>query len=410
MTPPSAIPREGRSLPLTNNVSSSPIVSIARPARRGRQILSEAIASLLHPLAFTPKRKAFIKPNLCAPVPGGGGIVTSLALVRALIEQLRRMGTEEILIGEDAEPGCRTEECFDAAGYKSLAAETGVELLDLGGAERREVSWEFGSLSLPALLFDEETSYINVPVMKTHFNTIATLGLKNQKGLLLGETKKLFHVQYELHRPIAALAACIAPDLTLVDGMVGLEGDGPGRLGRAKRVGLLVAGLDPVAVDATCCRIMGIGPDEVEHIRLASLMGVGRLEAQVVGEDLASSVSPFRRATPDRLKRLGLVIHCAEDGCSACNKAVIEAMRSMARSPRLWPALLMHGVIRRQDFIVGAKCSIPRDAVRPVCVGVCAREVAARHGFPLVMGCPPLPEEILQVLLSKGAAAAKVSQ
>ena len=91
-----------------------------------------------------------------------------------------------------------------------------------------------GTLDVPKLLRDCE--YVNVPTMKTHGQTMVTLGVKNQKGLLPMGQKKFFHKK-DLHACILALSEAVRPDLTVVDGIYCVEG-------RDERVGLAPAGVE----------------------------------------------------------------------------------------------------------------------------------------------------------------------
>jgi len=79
-----------------------------------------------------------------------------------------------------------------------------------------------------------------------------------------------------------------------VDGIVGMEGNGPIQ-GTAKPAGVLVAGCDPVAVDATCCRIMKIDPLRIAYLRMAARSGAPLAEANIrqIGETIARVASPF---------------------------------------------------------------------------------------------------------------------
>jgi uncharacterized protein (DUF362 family) len=85
------------------------------------------------------------------------------------------------------------------------------------------------------------------------------------------------------------------PVVTVVDGIVGMEGDGP-LFGDPIAHGLLAVGADPVAVDATCCRLMGISPTEVDHLMLADWAGIGQVsKIELRGDDPASLQRQYKR-------------------------------------------------------------------------------------------------------------------
>ena len=90
-------------------------------------------------------------------------------------------------------------------------------------------------------------------------------------GSIYGWPKNQLH-QIGIERSIAELRRAFPRSFSIVDGVVGMEGNGPIQ-GAPKHAGVIVMGADPVAVDSTCCRIMGIAPDRVEYIRLTSSTG-----------------------------------------------------------------------------------------------------------------------------------------
>src|SRR4029077_14113847 len=106
---------------------------------------------------------------------------------------------------------------------------------------------------------------VSMPKLKTHHWTGATLAMKNLFGVVpsgvYGWPKNVLHWA-GIEECIADLHAAFPRQFAIVDGIVGMEGDGPIQ-GVPKAAGVLVAGSDPVAVDATCCRIMHIDPDKI---------------------------------------------------------------------------------------------------------------------------------------------------
>ncbi len=361
----------------------------------------EAAERALRLIDFSSQSKVFLKPNVCAPVRGNSGIVADPASVRALVAALRKLGAKEFIIGEDVTPGGDTRRCLEAAGYFALQNEPGVKILCLENEPRNLFPWRFGEIALPTYVHNPEFTYVNIPSIKTHFNTVITCALKNQKGLLDGATKKKFHIKHNLHTAIAELASVVSPALAFVDAVVGLEGDGPGTLGTPKPLGLFVAGKNQVEVDAVCARIMGIAPEEVKHLALAAEKGLGSLAPEIVGEPLERCRSDFRRATPDIIRKFNMRIHCADDGCSACNKAIADALRKMIKNPRYLPYAFFHGFLGRLDFIVGKSAPIPKNHGVLLCVGNCTRERALAENLPYVEGCPPTAEDILNTLFRR---------
>jgi uncharacterized protein (DUF362 family) len=137
---------------------------------------------------------------------------------------------------------------------------------------------------------------VSLPKMKTHHWVGATLSMKNFFGLVPGAVygwpKNVLHWA-GIHESIADIHRIVPRRFAVVDGIEGMEGNGPIQ-GELKRAGVLVAGRDLVAVDATCCRVMGIDPEKLLYLKLAETAGQTK-EASVrqIGEDLATVRNPF---------------------------------------------------------------------------------------------------------------------
>jgi uncharacterized protein (DUF362 family) len=133
--------------------------------------------------------------------------------------------------------------------------------------------------------------------MKTHHWVGATLSMKNLFGVvpggIYGWPKNVLHWA-GIHESIADLHAIFPRPFAIVDGIVGMEGNGPIQ-GTPKPVGVLVAGHDPAAVDATGCRIMRIEPLKIEYLRLACGVESRITERNIrqIGESLAAVATPF---------------------------------------------------------------------------------------------------------------------
>jgi uncharacterized protein (DUF362 family) len=221
-------------------------------------------------------KRVVLKPNLVEFEPGSV-INTHPLLVHAALEGFRALGAGDVRIAEG--PGHRrnTLDLADAAGYFAAIPKFEDVFTDLNLDEVSRVvvprpSSRLNSLYLPqtALACD---LLVSLPKMKTHHWTGATLGMKNFFGLVPGGVygwpKNVLHWA-GIHESIADLHNLFPRHYTLVDAIVGMEGNGPIQ-GKAKPVGLLVAGRDMPAVDATCCRIMGIDPDKIDYLQLAGM-------------------------------------------------------------------------------------------------------------------------------------------
>jgi len=285
-------------------------VSIVRAQR-----ISEAIDLI----GYTPRReRIFLKPNVVNIRKPRKGVITHPRVVEAL---LKYFSDHEIVIGERSVIGIDTKEAFEKTGYASIATRYGAHLIDLNDEERVEVKWKYGSIRILKIL--ETHEYINVPTKKTHIVTKVTLGLKNQKGLLSPSDKMRFH-KMDLHQPIKEFAKVVRPDLTVEDGIICVEGDGPGLSGKPNlKMDLIIAGTDMIEVDNVCCQIMGFDVDEIEHIPSVEV-------GEVKGLSVNETRRPFLRARSFH-KKFSIYYH-PFDACSRCTHSVGEGIRSI-RSP-----------------------------------------------------------------------------
>ncbi|MCJ7616584.1 MAG: DUF362 domain-containing protein, partial [Desulfobacterales bacterium] len=144
----------------------------------------------------------------------------------------------------------------------------GIEVLDLNYADKKTV----GSFVVSKPVLDADV-IINMPVLKTHVRTGITCSLKNMMGVIPLRLKHEMH-KHGLDKRIAELAKTIKPHLNIVDATICQEGDGPTN-GTPKEMGLVIVGDNQVAVDGLCCKIIGINPHGVPHIKLAEKEEIG---------------------------------------------------------------------------------------------------------------------------------------
>jgi len=129
---------------------------------------------------------------------------------------------------------------------------------------------------------------ITVPKLKTHCLTLFTGAVKNSYGILAGAEKARLHAAARSPARFAEALVDVygvrPPDLALMDAVVAMAGDGPTH-GRPHRLGLFLASADPVALDATAARIVGVEPERVEHLRVAAARGLGAIAAAAIAVD-----------------------------------------------------------------------------------------------------------------------------
>ena len=253
---------------------TAPHVSIVRVRAYGQDLYDTVRRLLVEHHVNVRGKRVLLKPNL-VEFDAGVPINTNPLVVHAAFEAFKALGAAEVRIGEG--PGHRREtlDLAEAAGYFKTIPRFEEVFTDLNTDELTKVSVpsavsKLNSLFLPntAIACD---LLVSLPKMKTHHWVGATLGMKNLFGLVPGGVygwpKNVLHWA-GIHESIADLHKIFPRQFCLVDGIDAMEGNGPIQ-GTLKSARVLVAGANVVAVDATCCRIMGLDPRKISYLRLA---------------------------------------------------------------------------------------------------------------------------------------------
>lgn len=273
-----------------------------------------------------PDMHVVIKPNLVVSRSASGGATTHPEIVEGIVRYLKDFGVARITIAEGAWVGDSTKRAFDNCGYRDLANRYGVLLFDTKN-DQTIVKASHG-FEIPLCESIVTADYlINAPVLKGHCQTRLTCCLKNLKGCIPDSEKRRFHT-LGLHKPIAALATAIRPDLHIVDNVCGdLDFEEGGNPIESNRI---LLGFDPVLLDSYAARWMGYQPKQIEHLRLARDWGVGRFVDETTkirefGVENRPKNGKLRSATATQLTK-----YIDEDGaCSACYAALIFALNRM---------------------------------------------------------------------------------
>jgi uncharacterized protein (DUF362 family) len=265
-------------------------------------LVRRALAELGVGAAEVGGKRILLKPNLVETSLGHLHINTHPAVIRGVAEALRSLGAGRVVIGEG--PGHRRDTLLvlEESGLAEVLQQEKLSFVDLN----RQAGFAIGNgggrsgllrLTLPALL-SEIDWIVSIAKLKTHHWAGVTLTMKNLFGLMPGSyygwPKNVLHFA-GLQESILDINASVRPRLAIVDGIVGMEGDGP-ILGDPKPVGALIVGENPTATDATAARVMGVDPANVSYLARADgwLGPIGEAAIRQVGETVASLVTPFR--------------------------------------------------------------------------------------------------------------------
>jgi uncharacterized protein (DUF362 family) len=286
-----------RPLPLTS------AVHIAKAADYDADLLAVLQQQFAHFRERVPLqgKRVVLKPNL-VEYHRDKVINTNPKFVAAVIDLCRSEGAAEVIVAEGPGHWRNVEYLVRECGLGDVLESRQVPFVDLNHDEPIKTP-NLGLLTGLEYLYLTRTIVsadvvISLPKLKTHHWAGATLSLKNLFGTLpgicYGWPKNELHWR-GIDNSIVDIALTRTPDLAIVDGIIGMEGDGPLN-GTAKHMGVLVMGHDLLATDATCCRLMRLDPERIGYLALGQMKRLGRLrveEIQQLGETIESLSQPF---------------------------------------------------------------------------------------------------------------------
>lgn len=351
-----------------------------------------------------PGKRILIKPNLVYPALPP--VTTNPKIIESVVQLVKETNPKEIWIGESSSWSGKSlygvghwdnKDVFTKTKIVEVAKRTGAKILNFDEEDVLEVDIPEGIILRQTKVFRpvlEADFLINIPVLKTHNETLVTLGIKNLHGTIHDSQKMMFH-RNDLPQKLVDLSKKIKSHLTIIDGIVGMEGFGP-TMGRGVRMDTLILSTDIVAADACASAVMGIDPLEVETTRLAYSQGLGVADLgkiEVVGETLDRLKRDFKRPDasvagvyPDvRVISGGTCHHCYVRA-----KQFLELLRKHKLLEKIGPMDLLIGTnprlpdldeIGERTYLLVGDCSIfSARAVRQL----------IKNKAILLDGCPPV--------------------
>lgn len=263
----------------------------------GREIeqgIDEALALIGGLAGFVnPGDKVLLKPNMLEGLPPERAVTTNPEIVRAMIRQVKRIGAVPVVGDSPGTAG--TVKTAERCGILAVCRQEGAELLPFD--DTAELAYPGGRMikkfTLARRLLEVD-KVISLAKMKTHTFMGITGAAKNMFGFIVGVQKAQFHLRMQARREFAGmlidLAGLVKPVLSVVDGVVGMEGNGP-RNGRPYKAGVLLAGANCFAVDIVMATMMGFNP---ERLPLAALSLERGLTPPLAGIDLVGNAADLR--------------------------------------------------------------------------------------------------------------------
>ncbi len=244
-----------------------------------------------------------IKPNLLKAKSPESAVTTHPEVVRAVIGLVRECGGRPI-VGDSPGMG-DLKKVAEKAGILDVLIEEGAELAEFDDVVQvKNNSGRFQRFEVARAAFDADV-IINLPKLKTHGMTTLTGAVKNLFGCIPGKRKVQWHfntgVNHDLFmKMLVELYALLNPRLTIMDAVIGMEGNGPGS-GDPRQIGAILASGDGVALDVVAGKMVGVPPEKLPIIKAAAAAGIGTTKydcIQILGQPLEHFVVSQYRLPP----------------------------------------------------------------------------------------------------------------
>ena len=406
--------------------SKKQTVAVVRYEKPGDSV--RKVVDLSEGLGHLPAdASVFIKPNIVfwsrfGPFPAYGVITTS-RVVEDMVILLKERGIQKIVIGEgivlfDPRDRETPAHAFETLGYNTMKKKYGVEVVDLFERPYEKVSFRDRTTLNFSTDFLQTDFVVNIPVLKTHAQTVVSLGIKNLKGTIDINSRKKCHsadTEKDLHYMIARFQEILPAGFTLIDGIYTNE-RGPGFDGKIRRENLLMGSRDVLSADKVGAMVLGYDPSEIPYLaQTAREAGrpVDLSDTIVVGEKIETVASKHQYSfpyTPDEsqalpipMKRMGIkglsfrkYDHSMCTYCSLLNGMILTSIAQSWEGKPWDDVEVLTGKImiptpgKKKTILIG-KCMYQANKSNPD-----IKEMFA------VKGCPPSMTQIVEAFQNAG--------
>jgi uncharacterized protein (DUF362 family) len=244
-------------------------VSLLSAHSYDRSLLKASLEQLLEPLGgiktfVKPGQRVLLKPNLLTGSRPTKECVTRPEMVYSVAKLVQEAGGKPFL-GDSPAFGTARGVAL-ANGYGSIIEELGLDVVEFQGKRYSHDSDNFNHLRLSKEVMDADV-VINLPKVKSHMQLTLTLGVKNLFGCVPGKMKAWWHMEAgkdanRFGEMLVETAKAIAPNLTIIDGIIGHEGNGPSG-GEPRELGILGASADVFALDCAMIEVLKVSPQSI---------------------------------------------------------------------------------------------------------------------------------------------------
>ncbi len=264
-------------------------VAIVRCEDYEKERVSDAVAQALEALGgaaqfATETDGLLLKPNILKGAPPESALTTHPEILRAVAEQFQNMATppRKLSMGDSPAWGSLAS-CAEQAGLSRVCEELRIPLVTFrkGVKVPNPDGVVYAHLTMAKEAMDAD-GIINLPKLKTHCQLYMTGAVKNLFGCVAGKRKAWWHFKagtFEDYFPLMLVetARLLKTRLSILDAVFAMEGQGPAQ-GTPRKVGLIIASADPVALDRVACEVTGLSPEKLRTLEAARVTGFGETD------------------------------------------------------------------------------------------------------------------------------------
>jgi uncharacterized protein (DUF362 family) len=351
-----------------------------------------------------PRSTVVLKPNAGHPAAAETSVNTSPGLVVAVINEVKKAKPKDIIVAESAAIGCETFDVFEKSGIGAAAESAGARLIDIKGEKDlisipiRDARSDIKKMKLPRFLLEAE-HIINLPIFKSHASMVFTCALKNLKGVVQDVTHQQMH-NTDLAAAMMDLWSVIRPDLSIADLIRPAEGFGP-HTTLPIEFGCVVGSKDPVALDATACRMTGLALDKVAYFAAAMERGLGNFgedQIEIRGRGIEEVFKQLWFPYLEGFETWPQYNIEADGACSSCAALVafsMEKLKALGEYEKNAGCCILLGPKRDDQMPKGVD---PNDIIL---VGDCLKRFRGKGVGHWVGNCPPLEPHVVWTIIDR---------
>ncbi len=261
---------------------------IIRRASYERDSLRPLIFGMMEAMGGNEIRKGsrvLIKPNLLSPAAPGRAVLTHPAIIQAVVEYCNGRGCRPLVADSPAVGSFNL--ILRVSGIRDALHGLDCECRPFQNSIRVDIGEPFGTIDIAEDAVQADV-IVNLPKLKTHSQMLLTLAVKNLFGCVVGYRKPEWHMRAGVDRQmfarlIARIGLNLRPAVNILDGVLAMEGQGPGMGGLPRELGVLFAAGDSFTLDRVVCRMLHLDPEQVPVLKAAREMGFPAPEAEIDG-------------------------------------------------------------------------------------------------------------------------------